>query len=143
MAAEATGEDGVVRAAGGLVWRLADGGVEVVMVRRPKYGDWSLPKGKLDPGESWQQAAVREVGEETGLSVAVGEYLGQVEYPDPRAARTRRKVVRYWAMRALGGTFTPHAEIDAIRWLPGPGAAAALTYERDRALVRAFLAGRR
>lgn len=128
-----------VRAAGGLVWRPAPAepdGVEVLLVRRPRYGDWSLPKGKLDPGETWLPAAIREVREETGYEVEVGDYLGEVTYADRALAR---KVVRYWAMRAAGGGFTPHAEVDEIRWLPPAAAIESLTYDRDRALVRTFL----
>lgn len=131
-----------VRAAGGLVWRPAPAdpdGVEVLVVRRPKYGDWSLPKGKLDPGETWRQAAVREVKEETGYEVEVGDYLDEVTYWDRRREPAARKVVRYWAMRPTGGGFTPRAEVDEIRWLPPAVAVESLTYDHDRALVRAFL----
>lgn len=131
-----------VWAAGGLVWRPAPAGpdgVEVLVVRRPKYGDWSLPKGKLDPGETWERAAVREVREETGYEVEVGDYLGEVTYRDHHRAPSVRKVVRYWGMRATRGGFTPHAEVDEIRWLPPAAAIESLSYDRDRALVRTFL----
>jgi len=135
----------VVRAAGGVVWRPVDHGVEVVVIRRSRHADWSLPKGKLDPGETWVEAAVREVGEETGLAVEVGEFLGQVEYPtrDGGGEPPRRKRVRYWMMRALDGavphdTFPPDGEVSEVRWLPVAAAVEILSYPRDRALVSTF-----
>lgn len=139
-------DDNTIRAAGGVVWRAAPApppaGLEIVVVHRPKYGDWSLPKGKLDPGETWQDAAVREVREETGYPVVeLGPFLDQVEYvardSDPRSPR--RKQVRYWAMRAGPGSFTPGTEVDEIRWLPAPAAIDLLSYDRDRELVHLFL----
>lgn len=142
----AGGVDGeVVRAAGGVVWRPVDHGVEVVVIRRDRHADWSLPKGKLDPGETWVEAAVREVGEETGLAVEVGEFLGQVEYATRGSDGhpPRRKRVRYWVMRARDGS-TPHGalppggEVSEVRWLPVPEAVQILSYHRDRALVNAF-----
>ena len=122
-----------VRAAGGLVWRRGDDGtVEVVVVHRPRYDDWSLPKGKLDGGEGWEDAAVREVLEETGLSVVVGDELPEVRYRD---RKDRPKVVRYWAMEAAGGAFEPNDEVDELRWL-APGAAAdLLSYPHDVELL--------
>ena len=83
-----------VRAAGGVVWRRTDT-VEVLLVHRPRYDDWSMPKGKLDDGESFEDAAVREVEEETGIRAALGEDLGEVRYVDHKG---RDKVVRWWAM---------------------------------------------
>lgn len=133
-----------VRAAGGVVWRPGRVGVEIVVVHRPKYGDWSLPKGKLDPGESWEQAAVREVAEETGQAVELEGQLGQTEYLTrvKGDGALRPKLVRYWSMRSLGGGFTPTAEIDEVRWLPAPEAISLLSYEHDRQLVRTFLRDR-
>jgi len=126
----------VIEAAGGLVWRpSAEGGVEVLVVHRPRYDDWSLPKGKLGPGEAPQAAAVREVAEETGLSCAVGRPLPEIRYLDHRG---RPKRVRYWTMTPLGGDFTPNAEVDEVRWLERAAAADLLTYEHDAALVRAL-----
>lgn len=138
-----SGDNQVVRAAGGVVWRPCPTGVEIVLVYRSRYRDWSLPKGKLDPGETWEQAAVREVGEETGQAVELGEPLGQVEYPDREngGRPPRRKVVRYWVMRALGGDFTPDGEVDDVRWVPVPDALGVLTHQHDRDLVQTF-AGR-
>lgn len=122
-----------VRAAGGLVERTApDGTVQVLVVHRPRYDDWSFPKGKLDPGEDFLAAAVREVREETGLEVEVGEELAPVRYHDHRG---RPKVVRYWRMRAVGGAFEPNDEVDEVRWLPADDARPLLTYPHDRALL--------
>ena len=123
-----------IRAAGGVVVR--DG--RVAVVHRPKYDDWSLPKGKLDLGESWEDAAVREVLEETGLRCRLGDRAGSVEYVDPKG---RPKTVRYWRMEPLGGTFAPSAEIDQMRWLTAQEAEEALTYPHDRSLVAAALMG--
>jgi 8-oxo-dGTP diphosphatase len=118
-----------VRAAGGVVVR--DG--RVVLVHRPKYDDWSLPKGKLDPGEGWEDAALREVEEETGLRCRLVREVGSSRYRD---AKGRAKLVRYWLMEPLGGEFEPHREIDEIRWLPLDDAEAALSYEREREILR-------
>jgi 8-oxo-dGTP diphosphatase len=117
-----------VRAAGGVVMR--DG--LVALVHRPKYDDWSLPKGKLTPGEDWEAAAVREVREETGMRAALRERLDDVEYVDPKG---RPKTVRYWRMDALDGEFAPNDEVDELRWLSPEDAAARLSYDRDRELV--------
>jgi 8-oxo-dGTP diphosphatase len=117
-----------VRAAGGVVVR--DG--RVALVHRPKYDDWSLPKGKLDKGERWEDAALREVREETGLRCTLCEELEPIEYIDPKG---RPKTVRYWRMRALDGTFEPNAEVDELRWLPADEALAQLSYEHDHGLV--------
>jgi 8-oxo-dGTP diphosphatase len=123
----------LVRAGGGVVWRRApDGGLEVLLVHRPKYDDWSLPKGKLDAGEDDLAAAVREVEEETGLRCEVGPELPSTRYRDNKG---RPKVVRYWAMQPGDGTFTPTREIDEVRWVPIDEAGDALTYDHDREVV--------
>ncbi len=101
---------------------------KVALVHRPKYDDWSLPKGKLDEGEDWEDAAVREVWEETGLRCALREELQSVDYTDPKG---RPKTVRYWRMDALEGEFTPNAEVDELRWLAPDDAVARLTYDHD------------
>jgi 8-oxo-dGTP diphosphatase len=135
-------ERNTVRAAGGVVWRTNGEDVEIILVHRPKYDDWSLPKGKLDPGETWEEAAVREVREETGLEVELGPFIDQVEYAEhgSNANRPRRpKVVRFWAMRAVGGTFTPHREVDAVRWLSPHDAIQLLTHTLDHGTVQRFL----
>jgi 8-oxo-dGTP diphosphatase len=117
-----------VRAAGGVVIR--DG--LVALVHRPKYDDWSLPKGKLAAGEDWEQAALREVREETGMRCALREPLDDVEYIDPKG---RPKTVRYWRMEVLDGAFAPNDEIDELRWLAVEEAVSQLSYDRDRELV--------
>jgi 8-oxo-dGTP diphosphatase len=125
-----------VRAAGGVVCRRgADGRVEVALVHRPKYDDWSLPKGKLNAGESFEAAALREVEEEIGIRAVLGRELQPVGYFDPKG---RWKVVRYWVMEPseeLG--FEPNDEIDDVRWLAADEAPRLLTHEHDAALVRA------
>ena len=125
----------VVQAAGGVIWRRGpQGSVEVLLVHRPKYDDWSLPKGKLDPGEDHRTAARREVEEETGLRCALGEELPSVSYADRHG---RPKVVRYWAMTPEEGPgrFTPTDEIDEVRWVERGEAATLLSYERDARVV--------
>ena len=106
-----------VRAAGGVVWRPAGDDVEVLVVHRPRYDDWSLPKGKLLAGEPAVVGAVREVGEETGADVVVGRTLGTTRYPVLLDGHEVPKSVRWWAMRATGGRFSPNDEVDAVRWL--------------------------
>ena len=106
-----------VKASGGVVWRRAAGGaLELVVVHRPRYDDWSLPKGKLDPGESWEDAALREVEEEVGLRCRLGAELPPVCYRDNKG---RAKVVRYWLMEPEddAAPFTPNDEVDEMRWV--------------------------
>jgi 8-oxo-dGTP diphosphatase len=122
-----------VKAAGGVVWRRGAGGIEVAVAHRPHRSDWSLPKGKLDPGESWEEAALREVEEEIGLRCALGRELSSTSYRDPKG---RAKIVRYWLMEPQSGEFEPNREVDEIRWLNPSAAADLLTYEHDKQLVR-------
>ena len=138
MSADGKGE--LVRAAGGVVWRRRGGGVQVLLVHRPKYDDWTLPKGKLDRGETYLHAARREVREETGLSCEVGAELPRSHYTDNKG---RPKVVRYWAMQATKGSFTANDEVDEARWLALSKAAKLLTYRRDRVVLDAFHQARR
>jgi 8-oxo-dGTP pyrophosphatase MutT (NUDIX family) len=119
----------VVRAAGGVV---RDDEGRVALVYRPKYDDWTFPKGKLEPGESEEEAALREVYEETGLGVELGRELGSVEYTDPKG---RPKTVHYWVMAVSGGEFTPNREVSELRWLPLDEAPAQLSYDRDREIL--------
>jgi len=118
----------VVRAAGGLVVR--DG--LVLLVHRPKYDDWSFPKGKCDAGESDQECALREVEEETGLRCELLDELGLTSYIDGKG---RPKTVRYWRMRAVDGEFAPHDEVDEISWETPEDAAHVLSWSRDLPLL--------
>ena len=123
----------LVRGAGGVVSRTLPGGVvEIALVHRPGYDDWTLPKGKLDPGEIEEFTAVREIEEETGLRCRLEKWLGTTRYVDHKA---RRKVVHYWLMRPLSGFFSPNREVDELRWVPPHKAVDLLTYEHDRALL--------
>jgi 8-oxo-dGTP diphosphatase len=122
----------VIRAAGGVVVRDRDG-VEVLIVHRPRYDDWSFPKGKALPGETDEACAVREVEEETGLRCELGPELPPTEYLD---ARGRPKRVRYWLMRPIGGRLEFLHEVDDGRWLAPADALRQLSYERDRPLLR-------
>jgi 8-oxo-dGTP pyrophosphatase MutT (NUDIX family) len=124
-----------VKAAGGVVWRRgADGAPEIVAVHRPRYDDWSLPKGKLDSGESWEQAALREVEEEVGLRCTLGPELPPVSYTDQKG---RAKAVRYWLMEPAGdAAFTPNEEVDEMRWVDLETAVGLLSYPHDAELVR-------
>ena len=122
---------GRVKAAGGVVVR--DG--RVAVVHRPRYDDWTFPKGKLDPGESFGQAALREVEEETGLRCRLGRELPPTAYTD---ARGRPKIVRYWLMEVENDPgFVPNDEVDELRWLPRAEAEALLSYSRDTELLSA------
>jgi 8-oxo-dGTP pyrophosphatase MutT (NUDIX family) len=119
----------VVRAAGGVVVRDGADGSEVLVVHRPKYDDWSLPKGKRDPGETDEQTAVREVEEETGLRCALGREQLPTRYVDRKG---RAKVVRYWEMKVVGSRpFEPNDEIDEAVWLPLDEAVRRLSYPYD------------
>ena len=121
-----------VKASGGVVRRAGEDGDEIAVVHRPRYDDWSLPKGKLDAGETWEEAALREVKEEIGLRCTLGEELPHVSYQDRKG---RDKVVRYWLMDVEGGEFTPNDEVDEMRWVSVDEAVGMLTYPRDRELV--------
>ncbi len=126
-----------MKAAGGVVWRRGSDGVEVAVVHRPRYDDWSLPKGKLDRGESWEDAAVREVEEEIGVRCDLGRALSPIGYTDHKG---RAKVVRYWLMEAAGEhRFEPNDEVDEVRWLKGRNALGRLSYPRDRDVLNEAL----
>ncbi|MFI6325453.1 NUDIX domain-containing protein [Nonomuraea sp. NPDC050556] len=122
----------VFRAAGAVVWR----GDEVAVVHRPRYDDWTFPKGKVKPGEHLIAAALREVGEETGMETVFGRALPPIHY----LKNGRLKRVDYWAAEALTHEFTPSEEVDELRWLPIAEARALLTYEWDAGLLHALTA---
>jgi 8-oxo-dGTP pyrophosphatase MutT (NUDIX family) len=125
----------VVRAAGGVPVREGAGSLEVLVVHRPAYGDWSFPKGKCDPGESDEACAAREVEEETGLVCALEDELPSTSYVDGKG---RPKRVRYWRLRVVGGEARFDHEVDDARWVSVEEAVALLTYERDVEVLRAL-----
>lgn len=125
-----------VFAAGAVLWRPGDNDAspEVAIIHRPRYDDWSLPKGKVDPGETEPVTAVREVAEETGYAAHLGRRLAAVSYPIDH----NTKKVRYWTARAIGGEFAPNDEVDELKWLPVADAVKALGYPHDRKVLRRF-----
>lgn len=125
-----------VLAAGAVLWRPSSDPVipEIAVIHRPRYGDWSLPKGKVDPGETEPVTAVREVLEETGYTSRLGRRLASVSYPVEQG----KKKVRYWAARCLRGEFTPNPEVDELKWLPLDLALRQLGYTHDRKVLRRF-----
>ena len=112
--------------------RRHDGALEIVVVHRPLHHDWSFPKGKLEAGETFELAAVREVREETGMTCRLVRFIGHTDYVDRKG---RPKAVAYWVMAAEGGIFTPNEEVDELRWLTLEKASQLLSYPRDRELV--------
>jgi 8-oxo-dGTP diphosphatase len=120
----------IVRAAGGIVRRVGPNGIEVLLVHRPAYDDWTFPKGKSAPGETDEETAVREVEEETCFRCRLGRELPSARYHDKHG---REKVVRYWTMAiSSAGVFKPESEVDELRWLTPELAAEMLSYDRDR-----------
>ncbi len=133
------GEPGEIRAAGAVLWRPGPAGPEVALVHRPRYDDWAFPKGKSLPGEHVLITAVREVAEETGITVVLGRRLSQAHY----LSDGQPKRVDYWAARpaAAGGTAAtavPNAEVDRLEWLPVPAAGQRLSYPHDARLLTEF-----
>jgi 8-oxo-dGTP diphosphatase len=122
-----------IRAAGGILWRqnCESETLEVLLVHRPRYRDWTFPKGKLHKHEALLTAAVREVAEETGLSVVVGHRMPTIRY----RTLDGPKEVTYWSMRPTGGDFVPSREVDKVRWVPLTRATRKLTYAHDRRLA--------
>lgn len=126
-------------AAGAVLWRTSPdrpAEIEVALVHRPKYDDWSFPKGKVDPGETTVDAAVREVAEETGFDSRLGRYLSKVTYPIP--GHRKLKKVDYWVAEALDGKFEPNSEVDELRWVSPTQAADQLSYPMDHKILRRF-----
>ena len=121
---------------GALPWRIGGkGALEVLLIHRPAHGDWSIPKGKADPGETGPECAEREVREETGLQCRLGAELPTIRYED---SKRRIKSIRYWAAAAGPGRFTPNEEVDAVRWLSLPAALRTVTEPRDRPAIIAL-----
>ena len=125
--------DDLIRAGGAIVPRRRDGSLELLLVHRPKYDDWSFPKGKCTGNESDEECALREVEEETGLLVFLGPELVSTEY----VSKERPKRVRYWLAEAVPtGDARPQNEVDKIAWLPPQQARARLSYARDLDVLR-------
>jgi 8-oxo-(d)GTP phosphatase len=124
----------IVLAAGGVLWRPghSKSAEEVAVIHRPRYDDWSLPKGKVDPGETEPVTAVREVFEETGHHVQLGRRIATVSYP----IEPRTKKVQYWSARSIGGSFAPNNEVDDLIWLPAAAAIKKVSYPYDRKVLR-------
>jgi 8-oxo-dGTP pyrophosphatase MutT (NUDIX family) len=129
-----------IEAAGGVVVRDGGGEPRIAVIHRPKYGDWSFPKGKLEPGEGWLDAALREVEEEIGFRCRALRELSSTRYRDRHG---RPKLVRYWLMEPVGGEFSPHDEVDELRWLSEAEASKLLSYQHDRKLLGEALAAAR
>ncbi|WP_410671149.1 NUDIX hydrolase [Amycolatopsis sp. cmx-4-68] len=129
-----------VRAAGAVLWRVAGRATEVALVHRPRYDDWSLPKGKLDPGETIAEAAVREVREETGYTAVLGRYVARTAYPVParNGSGTVPKTVDYFSAEAVSGEFAANDEVDELRWLDPTAAEKLLTRPEDVRVLRSF-----
>jgi 8-oxo-dGTP diphosphatase len=126
----------VIRAAGALLWReSSELKIEIALIHRPRYDDWSLPKGKIEEGESSLRCAFREVLEETGITPQFGRELGSVEYKEPAGL----KRVKYWAAKALTDEFLPNEEVDEIKWLNPEDALSVATHESDRSIIENFL----
>lgn len=121
---------------GALPWRIGKkGALEVLLIHRPAHGDWSIPKGKAEPGETGRECAEREVREETGLHCTLGAELPSIRYED---RKHRIKTIRYWAAAAVSGSFTANEEVDAVRWLSLPAALRTVTEPRDRPAIIAL-----
>jgi len=126
----------IIYAAGGIVWRNAPSGREVLLILRPKNQDWTLPKGHIEKGESWDVAALREVKEETGYDTVITGFAGFTAYN----AKSKPKVVLYWHMEPSGECeFQPNHEVSHYEWVSAYDAIDRLTYEKDKSLLRQFV----
>ena len=132
---ERAGERPLVRAAGGVVWRRNGGAIQVVLVHRPRYDDWTLPKGKVDLGETDEDAALREVHEEASIRASLGPELPSTTYLD-RSGKNKR--VRYWAMNVVEGSPAGDNEVDVAEWVNVVEARSRLTYQRDVVVLDAL-----
>ena len=122
----------VIEAAGGIIWRDTDNGKKLALIHRPEYDDWTFPKGKLDPGESWQAAALREVHEETGCEAQLDQFAGSISY----LVQGVPKIVLYWHMEAKHiPPFSVNQEVDEVIWLNREEALKKLDYRLERELL--------
>ena len=127
-------QTGVIEAAGGLLWRKTAIGRQLAIIHRPSHNDWTLPKGKREPGESWQETALREVFEETGCHAELGKFAGSLAY----LVDDIPKVVLFWHMHLLnGGPFTPNAEVDNLLWVSLAQALEVISYPDEITLLEA------
>jgi len=127
-----------IRAAGGILRRVVTGEPEIALIHRPRYDDWSLPKGKLKTGETWEAAALREVREETGYRASITSLAGPLIY----RVNGRLKIVLFWNMQVDDDTLLPRSkEVDACQWLPPAAASARLTYPIERRLLAEMFPG--
>ena len=128
-------DSSVIEAAGGLVWRDTPRGKEIALVHRPRYNDWTLPKGKREKNESWEQSALREVREETGLIVRLGDFAGSTSY----LVGNRPKIVLFWHMYlGVENAFVPNEEVDELQWANHAVALVNLSYESERVLLAQY-----
>ena len=126
----------VIEAAGGVIWRKASSGIKIAIIHRQRYDDWSLPKGKREPGESWQETALREAQEETGCPVKLGTFIGSASYTINGG---RPKIVLFWLMSARNKKdckLQPNNEVDRVKWVSPDRAQKLLTYKDERAILR-------
>ncbi len=134
--AEGEKSPNAIGAAGGLLWRNSEKGKEIAIIHRERYGDWTLPKGKLKAGEDWQDAAVREVKEETGCDVKVESFAGNVTY----SVKSIPKIVLFWNMILIGEClFKPSEEVDQVVWMDIQIALKRLDYDGERELLRTVI----
>ena len=123
----------LIRAAGGVLFRTSRRGRDkVAVVYREARGDWTFPKGKLDEGESFEEAALREVVEETGITAVIRRFVGSTNYTHRKG---RPKIVAYYLMEAISGEFAPNEEVDELRWVTLDEAIELLTWDRDQELI--------
>jgi len=125
----------VVEAAGGILWKETSSGKKIAIIHRERYDDWTLPKGKREPGESWQDTALREVWEETGCQAILGDFIGSTSYTIN--GHSTPKVVLFWQMTIRKNCeFSPNDEVDQIKWLSPKKAIKQLTYKDERTILR-------